>query len=272
MEIQSYREIPVSSVSITKLQIRSSFDKKKMRELIKSVREEGVMQGILVRPYRKNRFELIFGSRRLRAARKAKKRTILAIITNNLSDRDAILMELNENLHRQDLDPFEEARAILRLIKVFHMGIQEVAGKIGKNGHFIKRRLKLLKMPKDVQELVARKKLPVGHVDMLAALPVSSQQEVAIEASRHKFTRRDLQVHIQDALETLPRIKKEVADWNPEKIQLRIKDFTRFLKAIKPIILEMGPVDILNIRVILEKLSKESAAIAEEFKKFIVIT
>ncbi len=273
MEVQSYGEVPVSSVSITKLQIRSSYGKREMRELIRSVREEGVIQGIVVRPYKRNRHELIFGSRRLRAARKAGRKTILAIVVNNLSDKNAILLALHENLHRQDLDPFEEARAILRLMRVFHMSIQDIARKIGRGEYFIKRRLKLLKMPKEVQELVAQKKLPVNSVDLLAGLPVSQQQGVAEQALRHKLSHRDLQIHIQDALGATPRImrKKDIADWSPEKIQLRIKDFTRFLKATKPVVLDMGPIDILNIRVMLEQLSKESTAIAKEYKMAVVI-
>ncbi len=274
MKVQSYSEIPVSSVSVTKLQIRSSYDKRKMRELVRSVREAGVIQGIVVRPYKRNRHELILGARRLRAARKAGRKTILAVVVNDLSDKDAILLALHENLHRQDLDPFEEARAILRLMRVFNMSIQDIARKIGRNDHFIKKRLKLLKMPKEVQELVARKKLPVNDVDILASLPISQQQEVAEQAVRHKLSHRDLQVHIQDSLGTSPRTRRKmnIADWSPEKIQLRIKDFMRFLKATQPIILEMGPVDILNIRVMLEKLSEESAAIAKDYKRVVVIS
>lgn len=272
MKVRSYEEIPISSVSVTKLQIRSFYDKQKMRELIRSVRQEGVMQGIIVRPYKRGRYELVFGSRRLRAVRRTGRKTVPAIVVDNLSDKDAILMALQENLHRQDLDPFEEARAILRLMRVSHMNIEEIARGIGRNNHFICKRLKLLKMPKEVQELVAKKKLPVNHVDLLASLPVSQQREVAEQSLKHGLSHRDLQVHIQDALGVAPRIKsrKSISDWSPEKIQLRIRDFARFLKATKPIVLEMGTIDILNIRVALEKLEEDVRVAAKEYKRFIV--
>lgn len=273
--IQPYvlRDIPVSSIIITKLQVRSSYDKDKMRELTRSIRETGVMQGIVVRPYRRDRFELVFGSRRLKSARKAGERTIPCLVKENINDRDVIVLALNENLHRQDLEPFEEARAFLRLMKDFKMSIREITDKIGRDASFVRRRLKLLKMPKEVQQLIAEKKLPVRHVDLLSSLSVGEQRQVALNASTHKLAHRDLQVHIQEMAESTPKIrtarKKGITgEWDSEKLKLRIKDFTRFIKNVRPIILEMGPVEIHTVRLALEGLSKEADSAIEEFRSF----
>lgn len=272
METRELQEIPVSSVVVTRLQIRKFYDRRKMRELTRSIREEGVMQGIVVRPYGRNKFELVFGSRRLKAARRAKRKTITALIRNNIDDKNVIVIALNENLQRQDLEPFEEALAILRLMKDFKMGVQEVAGKIGRNESFIKRRLKLLKMPKEIQKLVAEKRLSIGHVDMLTSLPVSEQRQVAQEAITSKLSRRELQIHVQDVTGSLPRVKREMAQWTPEKIQLRIKDFRRFVRSVKPLILEeIKPLDVLNIRVALRDLAEELGSTVEEIKKIVKV-
>lgn len=270
VQTREFKDIPVSSIVITKLQIRKFYNRERMRELTKSIREEGIMQGVVVRPFKNNKFELVFGSRRLKAARKIKQQNITALITNKIDDKDAIVMALNENLHRQDLEPFEEAKAILRLMKEFNMGVNDIARKIGRNHSFIKSRLKLLKMPKEIQKLIAEKTLPSGHVNLLANLSVSDQRQLAQEATKHNLSKRELQVHIQDITGAIlnPRMKKEMAKWTPERLQLRVKDFTRFLKSIKPIVLEMGPMDILNVRLALEKLVEESDLLVKELKRF----
>lgn len=271
-----FREIPVSSIVVTKLQIRKFYDKDKMRELVRSIRIGGVMQGIVVRPYRGNRFELVFGSRRLKGAKRSGEKTIPALIRSNLEDKDVIIMALSENLQRQDLEPFEEAKAILRLLKEYKMPIQEVALKIGRHSGFIKKRLKLLKMPKEVQQLVADGKIPVGHVDMLASFSISEQRKMAQDASTQGLSQREFQVHIEESQPGSPtsvrkarkRGKNSETGWNSEKLKLRIKDFTRFIKSVRPIILDMGPIEIHNIRLALEGLSKEATSAVEEFKSF----
>ena len=212
----------------------------------------GQIYPILLRRIRDDKFEVIVGSRRLEAAREVKKPTIASIILDDLSDLDAIMLSLVENLHRKDLTPFEEAKAILRLCKEHSMSSKEVAKRINKPLAFVTGRLKILSVPDKVQELLSDKKIPVNHVGIIASLGNPRDQiRYAKVVSKQALSEEDLVTLIRDEVgnkagrsEQLAKIKL----FTPVRTALKVKRFARFLKnKVRPQLALEGP-EIKEIR------------------------
>jgi len=150
------------------LQPRENFDRKKLDELISSIKEKGVLQPILVRA-KEDGYEVIAGERRLRAAKALGMREI-PVIVRDVSDIDALQLSLIENIQREELNPMEEAKAFQRLIDEFGFTHEDVAKAVGKERATISNTIRLLGLPKRVQELVVGAELTMGHARALLAL------------------------------------------------------------------------------------------------------
>jgi ParB family transcriptional regulator, chromosome partitioning protein len=172
----SLREIPVASVCVNPRQPRERFDEEALASLTDSVRELGVLQPILVRQVGTAEYELIAGERRWRAARRAGLASIPAVV-RTVDDRRSLEEALVENLHRQDLNPLEEAAAYQQLVDEHGLTQDEVAQRVGKSRPAVANAIRLFQLPGAVQRLVARGDLSAGHARALLAAPDSDVQE-----------------------------------------------------------------------------------------------
>jgi ParB family chromosome partitioning protein len=168
-------ELPVSSVRPNPHQPRVAFDEEALASLTASIRELGVLQPILVRKV-DDGYELIAGERRWRAARRAGLPTIPAI-TRDVNDLASMEQALVENLHRQDLNPLEEAGAFQQLIEDFGLTHEQLSTRVGKSRAAITNTLRLFQLPPTVQKLVADGHLTAGHARALLGTPDRSFQE-----------------------------------------------------------------------------------------------
>jgi len=155
-------------------QPRERFDEEKLRELSDSIRENGLLQPIVVRP-RPGGYELIAGERRLRAAQALGHTEIPAVI-RDVDDREALELSLLENLQRDDLNPIEAAKGCQRLIDEFGLTQEQVAQRLGKNRSSVANGLRLLKLPGSIQQALQQGELTEGHARALLALATAAEQ------------------------------------------------------------------------------------------------
>ncbi|HZR27544.1 MAG TPA: ParB/RepB/Spo0J family partition protein [Terriglobales bacterium] len=171
------REIPVEHIDRNRYQTRGRVDETALNELAASIKANGVMQPIVVRPTREGRFELIAGERRWLACQRAGKQTVPAMV-RQVSDQQALELTIIENLQREDLGPMEQAHAFDRLSREFNMTQEQMAQRTGKDRTTIANYMRMLKLPQEVQELLRRGlHLTFSHAKLL--LTLSSEEEIS---------------------------------------------------------------------------------------------
>jgi ParB family chromosome partitioning protein len=163
-------QIPVGSLTANARQPRRRIDAEGIQELAESIRAQGLVQPVVVRPLPEGRYELIAGERRWRAARVAGLATIPALVRES-DDRESLLLALVENVAREDLSPVEEARAYAVLVDEFGLSLGEVGDQVGRSKPSVSNRLRLLELPDDVLGLVERGLLSEGHARAVLAVP-----------------------------------------------------------------------------------------------------
>lgn len=160
------RRVPVGMISANRRNPRREFAPEQLAELTESIREKGVMQPLLVRPLEAERFEIIAGERRWRAAQNAGLHDV-PVIVREVDDREALELAIIENVQRVDLNPLEEAQGYGQLIDQFSYSQQDLAQVIGKSRSHVANTLRLLKLPEDVRAMLARGELTAGHARAL---------------------------------------------------------------------------------------------------------
>ena len=165
---RSTAEIDVDRITPSPFQPRRSFDEAKIEELAASIRNQGIIQPLVVRP-KADGFELIAGERRWRAAMKAGLSRV-PVVVRDASDHEALQLALVENLQREDLNPIEEAAGYRRLQEEFHWSQEEMAERVGKSRPAIANSLRLLALPVEVQQEVTEGNLPAGQARALLGL------------------------------------------------------------------------------------------------------
>jgi ParB family transcriptional regulator, chromosome partitioning protein len=171
-----FEEVPISGITPNPRQPRRSFDEEALEELATSIREVGLLQPIIVRPVAPGRYEIVAGERRWRAAKLAGMDRVPAIVRDVVDDellRDALM----ENLHREQLNPLEEAAAYEQLLTDFGATHEQLASRIGRSRPHISNMLRLLSLPPTVQRRVAAGVLSAGHARALLALEDAEQQD-----------------------------------------------------------------------------------------------
>lgn len=168
-------ELPVASIRPNRYQPRDHFDEEALGALADSIREVGVLQPVLVRPVGDG-YELVAGERRWRAARRVGLQTIPALVRET-DDAAALEHALIENLHRDELNPLEEAAAYQQLIEDFGLTHDQVATRVGKGRASITNVLRLLQLPPTIQRLVQERKIGMGHARALLGTPDRAFQE-----------------------------------------------------------------------------------------------
>jgi len=169
-------EVPITAVHPNPGQPRTHFDEDSLTSLAASIREVGVLQPVLVRTTGEGTYQLIAGERRWRAARRAGLQTI-PVIVREADEVASVETALVENLHRQDLNPLEEAGAYQQLIEDFGLTHEQVATRVGKSRTAITNTLRLLGLPPSVQKLVQEGQLSAGHARALLGTPDRAFQE-----------------------------------------------------------------------------------------------
>lgn len=172
------KELPVDLIQRGKYQPRRDMDPDSLQELADSIKAQGVMQPIVVRPISDTKYEIIAGERRWRATQLAGLDTIPALV-REVPDNAAIAMSLIENIQREDLNPIEEAAALLRLQQEFELTQQEVANAIGKSRSTVANLLRLMTLQVDVRKMVEHGDLEMGHARALLGLELGQQSQAA---------------------------------------------------------------------------------------------
>ncbi len=186
------RNLPIDALQPGKYQPRTRMDQEALGELATSIKAQGVMQPILVRPVAEERYEIIAGERRWRAARMAGLGTVPALV-RDVPDRQALAVALIENIQREGLNPLEEAAGIQRLVQEFGMTHATAAEAVGRSRSGVTNLLRLLELAPPVRELLAEGRLDMGHARALLALPVARQIELAREAAERQLSVRDVE-------------------------------------------------------------------------------
>ena len=206
-----YQEVPIGSISVNPYQPRDVFDEDALNSLSLSIREVGVLQPVLIRRKSSDTFELIAGERRWRAAKRAGKETIPAIV-RDVEDLTSLEHALVENLHRQDLGPLEEAAAYQQLIDDFQLSQEAVAKRVGKSRPAIANALRLLQLPSSVQGFLMDGRLTAGHVRALLGLSSRQEQDqLANRAIEENLTVREVERIVREGSVSTKGTKKRPA-------------------------------------------------------------
>lgn len=209
------KKLAITALKPGKYQPRKMMAPEALEELANSIRTQGVIQPIVVRPIANNQYEIIAGERRWRAAQIAELAYIPAII-RDITDETAMLMALIENIQRRDLNVMEEASALNRLMHEFNMTHQAVADAVGKSRTNVTNMLRLLKLNADVRALVENEKLEMGHARALLTLESEKQSNAA-----HVIISRGLSVReTEDLIRNMMRGKSEDTSEKPDPIVL----------------------------------------------------
>lgn len=172
------KNLPVDLMQRGKFQPRMDMHPESLQELADSIKAQGVVQPIVVRPIDNKRYEIIAGERRWRAAQMAGLQEIPSVV-RDVPDQAAMAMALIENIQREDLNPMEEARALQRLILEFELTHQQTADAIGRSRAAVSNLLRLLELEEEVRVLVEHGDLEMGHARALLALQGGAQREAA---------------------------------------------------------------------------------------------
>jgi ParB family chromosome partitioning protein len=182
-----------------KYQPRSRMDDASLDELAASIREQGVMQPILVRPVEGGRYEIIAGERRWRASQRAGLAEI-PVLVKRVPDQAALALALIENIQREDLNPLEEAQGLHRLIDEFGLTHESAAKAVGRSRSAVSNLLRLTQLAKPVQEYLLAHDLEMGHARALLALPAAQQTSAAARVVERGMSVRDTERYVHQAL------------------------------------------------------------------------
>ena len=213
-------EFPIDLIDPSALQPRVHFDDAKLEELAQSIRVNGVVQPVLLRA-KGDRFELIAGERRLRAAQRAGLTRIPAVL-RDVSDDKILELALIENIQREDLNPIEEALAYKKLIETLGLTQETVAERVGRDRSYVTNYLRLLRLPEDIQQLVQTGRLSTGHARTLIGLDdVDVQRRLARRIIEQDLSVRATERIVRDRAEDRPRQKGSSAAAEPGDANVR---------------------------------------------------
>lgn len=197
---EGYSEIDIDLIKSNPKQPRKNFPETELNELTQSIKANGIVQPILIRP-QKNGYQIVAGERRWRAAQKAKLEKIPAVV-KEVSDDKLIEIALIENIQRQELNPIEEARAYERLINDVGLTQEMVSNQVGKSRTFVTNYLRLLKLPQEILNYVEEDKISVGHARTLIML---EDKKTQIELAKKIF---EMSLSVRDTEKAVKRISQ----------------------------------------------------------------
>ena len=202
-----YPNLPLDTVYSGPHQPRRAVDREALEELAQSIRAQGVIEPIIVRPRESGGYEIVAGERRWRAAQLAGLESIPAVV-RSINDRDAMAVALIENIQREDLNALEEAAALKRLIEEHSLTQQEVADAVGKSRTAVANLLRLLKLAPEVRELLLAGSLEMGHARALLSLPAASQAGTAAQVVKRGLSVRETEALVRSLQDGKPSQKR----------------------------------------------------------------
>ena len=255
--------LPVGSIRPNARQPRKRLDSEGIEELAESVRAQGLVQPVVVRPSAEGGYELIAGERRWRAARVAGLATVPALVRET-DDRDSLLLALVENVAREDLSPVDEARAYAALMDEFGLSLGEVAEHVGRSKPTVSNRLRLLELPDDVLGLVERGQLSEGHARAVLAVPDNEERRRLVR----RIVRQGLSVRAAEraarwaGARTKPRRSQPVDPALAERVRSSLRRLTGADAKVAAGRIELyfaDAVELAEIAEALERVSLQSA-------------
>ncbi|HEX7829684.1 MAG TPA: ParB/RepB/Spo0J family partition protein [Thermoanaerobaculia bacterium] len=202
-------EVPIEQISPNPYQPRKTFNDGSIEELSRSVREHGIIQPLVVTKTGDNKYRLIAGERRFRAAQKAGLAKVPVVVKERMADGDVLQVALIENIQREDLNPIEEAYAYHQLHEEFALTQEEISKRVGKERSTVANFLRLIKLPDPVKKLLASGQLSMGHARAILAVDSAKKQEQLAE----RVVKRNLNVRQTEMLAAESSPKAE----QPEK-------------------------------------------------------
>lgn len=212
------RDLPIDLIQRGAYQPRRDFDPEALQELAASIKAQGVMQPIVVRELDPNRFEIIAGERRWRAAQLAGLASI-PVLVRNVPDDAVIAMALIENIQREDLNPMEEAMALDRLQREFDMTQQQVANAVGKSRSAVANLLRLVSLEAEVKTLLEHRDLDMGHARCLLGLPADIQSRTAREVVSRGLSVRQTEALVRRLQNSDSAVKAPAIDPDIRRLQ-----------------------------------------------------
>ncbi|MBV8062431.1 MAG: ParB/RepB/Spo0J family partition protein [Nevskia sp.] len=225
---QEILQIPVDLVHPGRTQARRRFDQAALAELAESIRESGVVQPVVLRSVGRG-YELLAGERRWRAAQLAGLHEIPALLRDDLSDSEAYILGLIENLQRESLSPIETAEGLRKLGESFTLTHEDIGARIGKSRAYVTNHLRLLALAESVQKLVDEGSLSLGHAKVLAGLAPDKQPQWAALIQRERLSVRAFEQRL--AARRAPR-KRGDDDW--DKLAQKLSDHLGYPASFVP--------------------------------------
>jgi len=209
---EKLRNLPVDLIKKSQYQPRKTIKPEALQELADSIRAQGVVQPILVRPLSgTDKYEIIAGERRWRAAQMAGLHEVPAMI-RNVPDQTAACIALIENIQREDLNPLDEAQTLSRLLHEFKMTHETIAEAVGRSRSMVTNLLRLLELHRDVQALLQSGELEMGHARAIVALPLQLQADIAKRVVKSGLSVRETERLVNNAQKT--RVKPKTSRHN----------------------------------------------------------
>jgi ParB family chromosome partitioning protein len=195
--------VPIEQIAPNPFQPRKTFNESSIEELARSVREHGIVQPLVVTRTATDKYKLIAGERRYRAAQKAGLTTVPVVVKEMMTEGDTLQVALIENIQREDLNPIEEALAYHQLHEEFGLTQEEISKRVGKERSTVANFLRLVKLPDSVKKLLASGQLSMGHARALLAIDSTRKQEQLAE----RVVKKNLNVRQTEMLasESSPR-------------------------------------------------------------------
>ncbi len=210
--------IKTNLIKDNRLQPRTYYDEEKLSELVASIKEKGVLQPILVRKSGSD-YEVIAGERRLKAARILSLESV-PVVVKTVTDREALVLALVENIQREDLNPIEEALSFKKLVEDFNFSQEEVAKSVGKDRSTVSNLMRLLRLPDNIQRGIFTGDISTGHARALLSVEDKALQEkIFNEAVSGGLSVREIEGLVKKALQVTPSIE-------PKKEKTKLQDVT----------------------------------------------
>jgi ParB family transcriptional regulator, chromosome partitioning protein len=225
--------LPVARIRPGRYQPRTRMDQQALAELAESIRSQGLMQPLLVRPVDRDRYELIAGERRWRAAQMAGLEEVPALV-REVADDAALAMSLIENIQRENLNPMEEAAGVQRLVEEFKMTHEQAADAVGRSRSATTNLLRLLRLASPVQEMVMEGALEMGHARALLALDAARQIETAHRVAAKGLSVRDTEALVQKLLRGAATGRRKKTDRDLARLEEEVSERLGTSIEIKP--------------------------------------
>jgi len=232
-------ELKVAQMQAGKYQPRTRMDEGGLQELAASIKTQGIMQPILVRPIGKDKYEIIAGERRFRAAQLAGLE-VLPVLVRDVDDQAAAAMALIENMQREDLNPLEEAQGIHRLITDFSFTHEQAATAVGRSRSAVSNLLRLMNLASPVQTMLMAGDIDMGHARALLSVDAATQINLANMVVAKRLSVRETEKLVAKTLEELKASPKEA------RVKEKSGDIVRLEEELSdtlatPVVFKMGP-------------------------------